>query len=347
MWSRASRQARGPERDVVAGEPAGEGTRTRCGRGRARTRRDQSASWSRASRQARGPERDVVAGEPGREAPSATEVAGARPAAGRRRVVPGGRCGSFPPPERRRPPRGGDRRCPVQQRSPPGRDCGTLAGMQDRSLAVVASLALAVVFSAAPVAAQPPAGTEKPQAAAAPDAAPSQRKDPNGHTGISPYTEQVLKGQASFVARDIPGAIAAFQDAIKLDSSKMLGFYLLGEAMLESGNTAEAETAWNTAIGKKGTEELHAKVLFCLADLRERQKNWQAAKEAWGAYSTFLTSNPKATGYPATAAERQKQLDRRMKDEKDYAAVKERIVQREAERQKEAEENAKKDKLNR
>ncbi|WP_437325696.1 tetratricopeptide repeat protein [Sorangium sp. So ce381] len=225
--------------------------------------------------------------------------------------------------------------------------------MQDRSLAVVASLALAVVFSAAPVAAQPPAGKEKPQAAApepaaaAPDAASSQRKDPNGHTGISPYTEQILKGQASFVARDIPGAIAGFQEAIKQDSSKMLGFYLLGEAMLESGNTAEAETAWTTALGKKGPDELHAKVLFCLADLRERLKNWQAAKEAWGAYSTYLTSNPKATGYPATAAERQKQLDRRIKDEKDYAAVKERIVQREAERQKEAEENAKKDKMNR
>ncbi|WP_437588709.1 tetratricopeptide repeat protein [Sorangium sp. So ce1000] len=226
--------------------------------------------------------------------------------------------------------------------------------MQDRSLAVVASLALAVVFSAAPAAAQPPAGKEKPQAAApepaaAPDASSTTttRKDPNGHTGISPYTEQVLKGQASFVARDIPGAIAAFQEAIKLDASKMLGFYLLGEAMLESGNMAEAETAWTTALGKKGVDELHAKVLFCLADLRERQKNLQAAKEAWAAYSAFLTSNPKATGYPATSTERQKQIDRRVKDEKDYVAVKERIVQREAERQKEAEENAKKDKMNR
>ncbi|AUX47831.1 uncharacterized protein SOCE26_093560 [Sorangium cellulosum] len=159
--------------------------------------------------------------------------------------------------------------------------------------------------------------------------------------------EQVLKGQASFVARDIPGAIAAFQEAIKLDPARMLGFYRLGEAMLESGNLTEAETAWTTALGKKGTDELQAKVLFCLADLRERQKNWQGTKDGWGAYATFLTSNPKAGGYPATAAERQKQVDRRIKDEKDYAGVKERIIQREAERQKEAEENAKKDKLNR
>ncbi|AGP41118.1 hypothetical protein BE04_31110 [Sorangium cellulosum] len=216
--------------------------------------------------------------------------------------------------------------------------------MQDRSLAVIASLALAVVVSASPAAAQqtPPAAPEAAPAAAAPP-----RKDPSGHTGISPYTEQILKGNASFVARDIPGAIAAFQEAIKQDPSKMLGFYRLGEAMLESGNAAEAETAWTTALGKKGSEELQAKVLFCLADLRERQKNWQAAREAWGAYAAYLTGNPKAGGYPATATERQTQIDRRVKDEKDYATVKERIVQREAERQKEAEENAKKDKRNR
>ncbi|WP_437598714.1 hypothetical protein [Sorangium sp. So ce590] len=212
--------------------------------------------------------------------------------------------------------------------------------MQDRSLAVIASLALAVVVSVAPVAAQ-----QSPEAAPAASSPP--RKDPSGRSGISPYTEQILKGQASFVARDIPGAIAGFQEAIKLDPSKMLGFYRLGEAMLESGNAAEAEAAWTTALGKKGPDELQAKVLFCLADLRERQKSWQAAREAWGAYGAFLTSNPKAGGYPATATERQKQIDRRVKDEKDYVAVKERIVQREAERQKEAEENAKKDTRNR
>ncbi|XXY54402.1 hypothetical protein WME91_25045 [Sorangium sp. So ce269] len=226
--------------------------------------------------------------------------------------------------------------------------------MQDRSFAAFASFFVAAAVWAAPASAQQqPATSASPPAAAAPAgaAAPAAdapaRKDPQGQTGISPYMEQILKGQASFVARDIPGAIAAFQDAIKLDAARMLGFYRLGEAMLESGNMAEAEAAWTTALGKKGTDALQAKVLFCLADLRERQKNWQAVREAWGTYGTFLTSNPKAGGYPATVTERQKQVDRRVKDEKDYAAVKERIVQREAERQKEAEENAKKDKLNR
>jgi hypothetical protein len=83
-----------------------------------------------------------------------------------------------------------------------------------------------------------------------------------------------------------------------------------------------------------------------MADLRERQKDWQKAKDAWSAYNAYLTSHPQAKGYAATGEERIKRIDQRMKDEKDYAAVKERIKKREEERLKEAEENAKKDKLN-
>ncbi|AKT44047.1 tetratricopeptide repeat protein [Chondromyces crocatus] len=208
---------------------------------------------------------------------------------------------------------------------------------------------LALASMVAPALAQqpptpPPSAPSKPAAARKPG---EPRRDPAGQTGISPYMELIVKGQAAFVARDIPGAVTAFQDAIKLDPNNMLGFYRLGEAMLESGKPEESDSAWTTALGKKGGADLHAKVLFCLADLRERQRNWPAAKEAWTAYTTFLTNNPKAHGYPATAEERQKRIDQRIKDEKDYAAVRERIKQREEERTKEAEENAKKDTKNR
>lgn len=210
---------------------------------------------------------------------------------------------------------------------------------------ILATLALAAVTTTA-FAQQPAPGAAAP-GAAAPAKAGEPRRDPAGQTGISPYMEQIAKGQAAFVARDIQGAVAAFQEAIKIEPDKMLGFYRLGEAMLESGKLEDAEAAWNTATGKKGTSELQAKVLLCLADLRERQKNFAGAKDAWNAYTKFVTENAKANGYPATPAERLKQIERREKDEKDYAAVRERIKNREAERQKEAEENAKKDTKNR
>lgn len=205
--------------------------------------------------------------------------------------------------------------------------------------------------SAAPTAkpvATTPASTAKPAAtpaAVGPSGKPI-RRDPEGRSGISPYNEAVAKGQNAFIARDFPGAVTSFQDAIKLDPSAMLGFYLLGEAQLEAGKLDEAEAAWTSGLSKKGTEDLNARLLFVLADLKERQKSWPAAKEAWAAYSAFLVGHTSAKGYLATSEERIKRIDQRIKDEKDYGVVKERIKTREAERLKEAEENAKKDKLN-
>lgn len=198
-----------------------------------------------------------------------------------------------------------------------------------------------------------PKEAPKPAPAAAPGkdakdakAPPGPRRDPEGIRGISPYMEAIKKGEDAYVARDFQGAVAAFQEAIKLDVQKMLGYYRIGEAQLALNNMVEAEAQWQSALTRTGPDDLKAKVLFVLADLRERQGKLVEAKEAWNAYSTFLTANPKALGYPATAVERQKMIDRRMKDEKDYGEVKERTKRREAEKLKEAEENAKKDTKN-
>jgi predicted Zn-dependent protease len=207
------------------------------------------------------------------------------------------------------------------------------------------SYALSSLVAAAIALGNVSASADPPKSAAA--GSKEVRKDPEGKRGISPYAEAIAKGEAAYVALDIPGAITAFQDAIKLDTEKMLGFFRLGEAQLESGKPDDADSTWQTALGKKGTDDLNAKLLFVIADLRERQHKWQAAKDAWASYSAFLQNHSKVNGYPATATERTKQADRRMKDEVDYAAVKDRIAKREVERTKEAEENAKKDKLNR
>jgi hypothetical protein len=212
--------------------------------------------------------------------------------------------------------------------------------------ALASLLASAIALTAGSALAQP----KEPAKAAGKEAAKptdNVRRDPEGKTGISPYMELIAKGEAAFVARDFAGAIASFQEAIKLDGTKMLGFYRMGEAQLASAKLEEVLATWQSGLGKKGTEDLNAKLLFVIADLYERQGNLQAAKDAWAAYAAFLQNNAKASGYAGTPVERQKQADRRMKDEKDYAVVKERIAKREAEKLKEAEENAKKDKLNR
>lgn len=162
------------------------------------------------------------------------------------------------------------------------------------------------------------------------------RRDPEGKTGISPYMETVSEGEKAFVAKDVAKAKSLFEKAIAQDGEKILAYYRLGEVLLASEKLKEAEETWLKAKGKKGTATLEGKVLFVLADAAERQKDWKKAKDAWAAYASFLQSTPKAVGYPATAAERQKQIDRRVKDEKDGAAVKQRVAARAKERAEEA-----------
>jgi tetratricopeptide (TPR) repeat protein len=198
---------------------------------------------------------------------------------------------------------------------------------------VTAALAAALALGNVVASADPPKGKEI-------------RRDPDNKKGISPYMELVVKGQSTFIARDIPGAISVFQEAIKLDPEQMLAFYRLGEAEQEAGKLDDADKAWEAALSKKGHDDLKGKVLFNIAGLRERQQKWQAAKDAWQSYTAFLQGNPKVLGFPATAADRIKQIDRRVQLEADYGKVKERIAQRIAEKEKEAAENAKKDKLN-
>lgn len=179
--------------------------------------------------------------------------------------------------------------------------------------------------------------------------------DPENRKGISPYMELVLKGDAAFVARDVPGAIAAYQDAIKMKPDELMAFYRLGEAEQDSGKLDDAGKTWEAALSRtcrqgcdihNTSANMKAKVLFVIAGLRERQQKWAAAKDAWESYAAFVKANPKVPGYPATALDRIKQVDRRVALEADYGKVKERIAQRVAEKEREAVENAKKDRLN-
>lgn len=158
--------------------------------------------------------------------------------------------------------------------------------------------------------------------------------------------EAIVRGDRAYGTADYSGASEAYGEAIRLDAEAMLGYYRMALVHLERGKLDEVEQLLQKAATKKGPEELQAKVLFVLADLRERTGKWSLAKDAWSTYTAFVEGHPKSNGYADTAIERHKQIDRRVKYEKDYGPVKERIARRIKEVEKEAEDNAKKDKLN-
>lgn len=168
------------------------------------------------------------------------------------------------------------------------------------------------------------------------------RRDPKGIKGISPFWESIKAGDAAYVARDYDGALAAYTQAINHEPQNGLGHYRIGEVHLAKGDIRQAEEAWVTALRfAAGDPALQAKVLFVLADLRERQQAYPEAKEAWSAYEAHVKGQPAAAGYPETAAERQKRIDTWVDMKQQYAAVKERIAKRLAEVEEEKRKNAK------
>lgn len=165
------------------------------------------------------------------------------------------------------------------------------------------------------------------------------RRDPNGIKGISPYMEVIVKGDRAYVARDFDGAIAAFREAIQSAPQNALGHYRLGEAELAKGDQKEAEAAFVNALRFVGKDAgLRGKVLFALADLRERQKNSDEAIGRWKEYTKNSDESREALTYPATASERIARNEAWKQNLADSTAVKERI----AKRLKEAEEAARK-----
>jgi tetratricopeptide (TPR) repeat protein len=143
------------------------------------------------------------------------------------------------------------------------------------------------------------------------------------------YAQVCAQGNAKYGARDFPGAIALYRSAIELDPKDPLGYYLLGEAQLGAGNIAEAEASWNRALASASDKDpaMRARVLFVLADLKERQWKWDDAKAAWQAYLDYTGRFPNATAFAASARSRQQVIDTMLKQDKAYEVVRKRIAE--------------------
>jgi TolA-binding protein len=196
--------------------------------------------------------------------------------------------------------------------------------MRPSSTAVVLVAALASFATlSAPTAAH---AEETKKAAAAPT---GPRKDPKGLTGVSPYTEAVAKGHALIAARDLAGAVTAYQDAISQDPDNPIGHYFLGAARVMKNELGEATASLESAVRFAGkNEEIQGKAMFQLADVKERQDKLDEAKKAWDAYIQFVEAHPKAHGFAQSGAERIKAADKRLAIVKSAAEVKARIEQR-------------------
>jgi tetratricopeptide (TPR) repeat protein len=159
--------------------------------------------------------------------------------------------------------------------------------------------------------------------------APDQPAKPKaGASASAGYANLCSQGNAKYASRDFPGAIEVYRKAIELSPHQGLGHYLLGEAQLAAGNLPEAEASWTRASLEAGEKDpaLQARVLFCLADLKERQKKWEDAKAAWQTYLDWAKHYQKAGAFPASATSRQQVMDNLIKQDKVDEVVRQRIA---------------------
>jgi tetratricopeptide (TPR) repeat protein len=141
------------------------------------------------------------------------------------------------------------------------------------------------------------------------------------------FDNAINQGMVKYVEHDVPRSIELFRQATQIQPRNPLAYYLLGEAQLGAGSLPDAEAAWLQAdqVSDSGPPAVKAKILFVLADLRERQGRWDDAKAAWKRYADFAAQASDAGAFPESAASRIQAIEKMQQQNKDYAIVRKRI----------------------
>jgi hypothetical protein len=160
------------------------------------------------------------------------------------------------------------------------------------------------------------------------------------------YNDALTKGHKAVQKKDYDLAMTTFQAAIAKEPGQARAYLLLAQVQLEKGNLDAAIQTAEEGKGKAGSDTVQSQLAFLRADLSERKNNsapgsdnapgslldaiakkWQEVKSRWSDYATLVASKTGAPDYRASADERNKKIDDRVKRDNDYAAVRKRIVE--------------------
>lgn len=179
------------------------------------------------------------------------------------------------------------------------------------------------------------------------------RRDPQGRRGISPFWEELRKGDHAFLARDYEAAFGHYRQAATLDPRNAEGHLRMAEAQIALGQLLEARQSLEAALRFAGQDGVQrARASFLLADVAERRGAWDEALTAWRAYlalapstlSSTSTDSPQAKPASVTQAPRiytqvAEQRIVRIQARKQALAENEEVRKRIAERLQEAEQS--------
>lgn len=151
-----------------------------------------------------------------------------------------------------------------------------------------------------------------------------------------PYMVEVQNGLRLALARDFEGAVATLREAVQLNPSNPHAYYYIGEVQRMRQSLPEALESFRTArrMAEQANEIVwQARAMQAIAETLERQENQlTAAREAWLALASFADSHRQQVN-PEIARARIQAIDVVTEQEQAYVAVRQRIEEREQERQ--------------
>jgi tetratricopeptide (TPR) repeat protein len=146
-----------------------------------------------------------------------------------------------------------------------------------------------------------------------------------------PAWEAVQRGHRAFLARDFDTALAAYREAAMSTPPLPIAHYFIGCALRAKQQFDEAIESFRTAARLAGDTDpgLRAKALFNVAMTLELKNTYPQAREAWQEYKAFCTTHAAIACFPAVADGRIAQMTIIDQLEQAYAAVRQRIADRE------------------
>jgi TolA-binding protein len=143
------------------------------------------------------------------------------------------------------------------------------------------------------------------------------------------YVALCALGNAKYAGRNLSGAVESYKRAIAQLPSQPRAHYLLGEADLASDDLEGAQAEETRAAWLAGERDpaLHARALFVLAAILERQKKWDGARAAWQTLIDWVARFPSANGAGASARSRLDAIDAMRKQDAAYEGVRRRIAE--------------------
>jgi tetratricopeptide (TPR) repeat protein len=173
-------------------------------------------------------------------------------------------------------------------------------------------------------------GASPPKPVARADAGPAEKRyDPENTTGISRAMEALVLGNQRYVDKDYAGALELYKRGLALAPRNALAHYLVGETHLALKNPTEAEAAFKQAesLTDDRNPALRGRILFVIADFKERDRKVEEAKAAWKAYNEYAARFADAgVTHIKSGEERLRVLDDVTKLDKAYEIVRVRIL---------------------